>query len=50
MDLGDDAYGCALFRRGEGGALAGQAGSYDKDVVMGHRGEGSIDSTYLRAT
>ena len=41
VDLGDDAHGCALLRRGEGGALAGQSGSYDKDVVMGHRGEGA---------
>ena len=36
VDLGDDAHGRALLRRGEGGALAGEAGSYDEDVVLGH--------------
>ena len=36
VDLGDDADGCAGLRRGEGGALAGEAGSDDEDVVLGH--------------
>ena len=34
--LRDDPHGCAALRRGEGGALAGEAGSYDEDVVRRH--------------
>ena len=37
VDLGDDAHRRAPFGGGEGGALAGEAGSYDEDVVLGHR-------------
>ena len=34
VDLGDDAHRCARLRRGEGGALAGESGSDDEDVVL----------------
>ena len=36
VDLGDDPHGGAGLRRGEGGALAGESGSDDEDVVLGH--------------
>jgi hypothetical protein len=36
MDLRDHPDGRAGLGRGEGGALAGEAGSYDEDVVVGH--------------
>jgi hypothetical protein len=36
VDLRDDAHGCALGRSGEGGALAGEAGPYDEDIVLRH--------------
>ena len=50
VDLGDDAHGCALLRGGEGGALAGEAGSDDEDVVLGHSvGRARFYGTYDRA-
>ena len=36
VDLGDDAHGSTLLRGGEGGALAGEAGPYDEDIVLRH--------------
>jgi hypothetical protein len=37
MDLGNDAHRGARVGRGEGGALAGESGSYYEDIVLGHR-------------
>jgi hypothetical protein len=36
VDLGDDPDGCARLCRAEGGALAGEAGAYDEDIMLGH--------------
>ena len=36
VDLGDDAHGGPRLGRAEGGALAGEAGAYDEDIMLGH--------------
>ena len=36
VDLGDDAHGCPRLSRAQGGALAGEAGAYDEDIMLGH--------------
>ena len=36
VDLGDDAHGCPRLGRAQGGALAGEAGAYDEDIMLGH--------------
>ena len=36
VDLGDDPHGCPRLGRAEGGALAGQAGADDEDIMLRH--------------
>ena len=36
VDLGDDAHRGPRLGRAEGGALAGEAGAYDEDIMLGH--------------
>ena len=38
VDLGDDPHGHAGLSGREGGALSGEAGSDDENVVVGHGG------------
>jgi hypothetical protein len=36
VDLGDDPDGGPRLGRAESGALAGETGAYDEDIMLGH--------------